>query len=41
MELRKTITKKPFASEGDNCKEETDLTPKDRIGNINWCNYGY
>ena len=38
MGPRKAIPKKPFVSEGkNNCEEEINLTPQDRIGNISWC----
>ena len=37
VEPQKAITKKPFASEEENnCEEEINLTPQDRIGNIDW-----
>ena len=37
MEPRKAISKKPFVSgEENNCEKEIDLTPQDRIGNIDW-----
>ena len=38
MEPHKAIPKKHFVSEEENnCEEETNLTPHDRIGNIDWC----
>ena len=41
MKPRKAIPKKPFASEeANNCEEEINLTPQDRIGNIDWCKCG-
>ena len=37
MELGKAIPKEPFLSEEENnCEEEINLTPQDRIVNINW-----
>ena len=40
MEPRKA--KKHFVSEEEiNCEEELNLTPEDRIDNINWCKCGY
>ena len=40
MESRKDIPKKIFVSEEENnCKEEINLTPQDRIGNID-CKLG-
>ena len=42
MEPRKAVPKKPLVweEEENNCKEEINLTPQDRIGNIDWCKYG-
>ena len=41
MEPCKAISKKHFVWEEENhCEEETDLTPQDRIGNIDWCKCG-
>ena len=41
MEPYKAISKKHFVSEEENnCKEGTNLTPQDRIGNIDWCKCG-
>ena len=38
MEPPKAIPKKLFVSEEENnCKEEINLTPQNRIGNIDWC----
>ena len=37
MEPRKVIPKKHFVSKEENdCKEEINLTPQDRISNTNW-----
>ena len=42
MELRKAIPKKLFVSEEENnCQEELNLTPQDKIGNIDWCKCEY
>ena len=39
--MSKAILKKPFVSEEENnCVEEINLTPQDRIGNIDWCKCG-
>ena len=35
MEPLNAVPKKPFVSD-----EEFNLTPQDRIGNIDWCKYG-
>ena len=41
MEPCKAIPKKYFLLvEEIRCKEEINLTPQDRIGNIDWCKYG-
>ena len=40
MEPRKAIPKKPFVSKENNCEEEINFTPQDRIGNIDWCKCG-
>ena len=41
MEPHKTIPKKTFALEEENiCAEEINLTPQNRIGNIDWCKCG-
>ena len=41
MDPRNAIPKKRFVSEEkNNCEEETNLTPQDRIGNIDWCKCG-
>ena len=37
----KAIPEKPFISEEENNCKEINLTPQDRIGNINWCKYSY
>ena len=38
MEPRKAIRKKHFVlEEENNCEEEINLTPQDRIGNTDWC----
>ena len=38
MEPRKAIRKKHFVlEEQNNCEEEINLTPQDRIGNTDWC----
>ena len=38
MEPRKVISKKPLVlEEENNCEEEINLTPQDRIDNIDWC----
>ena len=38
MEPRKVIPEKHFVSEEENnCEEEVNLTPEDRIGNSDWC----
>ena len=37
MEPCKAVPKKPFVSEEEtNCEGEINLTPQDKIGNINW-----
>ena len=42
MEPRKVIPEKHFISEEENnCEEEVNLTPEDRIGNSDWCKCGY
>ena len=42
MEPGKAIPKKHFVLEEEsNCEEEMNLTPQDRIGNIDWCKCGY
>ena len=41
IEPRKDILKKSFVSEEEySCEEEINLTPQDRIGNIDWCKCG-
>ena len=38
MEPCNAIPKKHFVSEEENnCQREINLTPQDRIGNIDWC----
>ena len=41
MYSRKAIPKKHFVLEENNCEEEINLTPRDRICNINWWKCGY
>ena len=37
----KAILKKPFVfEEENNCEEEINLTPQDRIDNVDWCRCG-
>ena len=41
MEPRKAVPMKNFALEYENdCEEEVNLTPQDRIGNIDWWKCG-
>ena len=42
MEPCNAIPKKHFVSEEENnCQREINLTPQDRIGNIDWCKWWY
>ena len=40
MEPRQAIPNKHFVSEKENCQDEINLTPQDRIGNIDLCKSG-